>query len=82
MFYYFYKALVIKKRQGLALPFLQLTTYETQSPSQYGAERSLLHPEPGNRYSKYTKMVGFVQKNCIFLIFLINDGYRRLIFFI
>lgn len=32
MFYYFHKVLVIKKRQGLALPFLQLTTYETQSP--------------------------------------------------
>lgn len=30
MFYYFHKALVIKKRQGLALPFLQLTTYETR----------------------------------------------------
>ncbi len=31
-FYDFYKALSIKKRQGLALPSLQLTTYETQSP--------------------------------------------------
>ena len=30
MFYYFHKALVIKKRQGLALPFLQLTTQKTK----------------------------------------------------
>ena len=48
---------------------LQLTTYETGS-SHLLAEGALsFTPDRGNRYSKYTKMVGFVQKNSDFFIF-------------
>lgn len=62
MFYYFHKALGIKKRQGLALPSLQLTTYETRF--LLWCDRRALSPSPavGGTDAIYTTVAGILFK--------------------